>query len=349
MPGEPVQRAETVSQKATEVFFSFNTPSRQKVVKKRVRSGDGPDYFALHPPKSVRRKTATTAPVAASPVRRRAPERSSVTMQECLDELVAHGGPAIQRLASRWATSPRFRVVRPFVRSMEHRALYAQSLDEVTAAINETEHALGDRRARVIKGHFKAKYVEDMNPPFATQHIMHMLMEKLGRFPLWQDVQPFLTDEAPELFYQPMKDGLSWHNFSKIQKEEVIEVFWWRMGKAYYSFLREMDFLFRLRDVHGLDAKYHVFADVTLRADTWVGMVALELFMASRVFKDVEFKRGRKQEAGDLYKHGEMEALRLYIPPADKYGQVSLFPERTIEMVAEDLRDMHKTKWGIDL
>jgi hypothetical protein len=57
----------------------------------------------------------------------------------------------------------------------------------------------------------------------------------------------------------------------------------WRFGLAYYSFLREMYVLARLREL-GLPMHVHPLADALFGADFWSGITVVEFLIGNRQF-----------------------------------------------------------------
>ena len=68
----------------------------------------------------------------------------------------------------------------------------------------------------------------------------------------------------------------------------------WRVGKFYYSALREVDLLLAVREL-GVDLKYHLLADVLLRADFWSGDMVVCTYFPNTYYR--YGRAGRKPPA----------------------------------------------------
>ncbi|MBM85285.1 MAG: hypothetical protein CMM47_04610 [Rhodospirillaceae bacterium] len=64
---------------------------------------------------------------------------------------------------------------------------------------------------------------------------------------------------------QPLKGRLL-QRYSADRIEDAVR---WRLGKFYYSAVREVDLLISI-NAAGIPLKYHLVADVLLRVDYWV-------------------------------------------------------------------------------
>ena len=72
----------------------------------------------------------------------------------------------------------------------------------------------------------------------------------------------------------------------------------WRLGKFYYSALREVDLLAALH-AKGVPLKYHVLADVLLRVDYWMGKTLICIYFPNTEYRSGE--SGRKPKAAQVF------------------------------------------------
>lgn len=112
----------------------------------------------------------------------------------------------------------------------------------------------------------------------------------------------------------------------------------WRVGNAYYSFLREIYTVVELRS-QGVDLRVHPLADALFRVDAWVGSKALSLRVGNEKFRkggDGGRKVPTEKLLADVYPPLEFATLEL--SPATKFGRVHLPAAHHLESAAERLR-----------
>ncbi len=113
----------------------------------------------------------------------------------------------------------------------------------------------------------------------------------------------------------------------------------WRVGNAYYSFLREIYTVVRLRAM-GIDLRVQPLADALFRVDAWVGRKVVSLRVGNKKFRQGE-SAGRKtrpeQLLADVLPRFEFSAIEL--SPATKVGRVHLPSAEHIHQAAAGLSD----------
>lgn len=223
--------------------------------------------------------------------------------------------------------------------------LYAIKPSDVVAAVlvtneDESQHALGDIRAEEARLE-ENEWAADLSPALPMIMVFHDLMEKLGRVPLWHDVERHIVDHQELLLVYFLIGG---NIRGKITRENLwttpgMRAVRWRIGNAYYSFLREIHLIATLRSQYGLDVLYHPLIDAEWRADGVCGRVRIEVFIDnSRYKKDakqVAVARGRKSYC-KKYNPG--------LPVADKPlekasygGRCWLIADSSIKALAADI------------
>ena len=89
--------------------------------------------------------------------------------------------------------------------------------------------------------------------------------------------------------------SIYWQNANVPRRKAINRALHWRVGKFYYSAVREMELLCRLREEYNVSARYHIFANVLLRADFWLGDIIICTYFANPKYRDGQ--DGRKPPA----------------------------------------------------
>lgn len=255
--------------------------------------------------------------------------------------IVARGGARARESLSDWLAradrNPAYLPVRKWVTGHAHGALFGLGLDEVWAVTRHpddairTGHALGDLRWRA-----EYKAADNFNTPWALQYLLHGLMEKLGRLPRWEDFRAFLKgDEARHCHFGPFERRFL-ADADPATARLLLEGYRWRVGNAYYSFLREVDLMTRLRLEHGLDVRYHVLADAQFKVDFWVGNVLVAVFIKNPRFR--EGAAGRKDRVEDLMDVSAFRTLALELEAPTTKGRAALVPPHEVARAAAAIR-----------
>lgn len=182
----------------------------------------------------------------------------------------------------------------PAVESFVHEKLFEISSADVQATLDRGTHALGD-----IRKESELKVVEDLPmPPTAVQDLFHLFLETRGALPTWPEFRDFLHDpRQKKLFLDPWWQVLR-PRLRGYSRERVGDAIQWRLGRMYYSNLREIDMLARMREQHDLNLKYHILADVRLRTDFWIDDANISVFLSNERYRGN--RKTRKNKAEDL-------------------------------------------------
>jgi len=110
---------------------------------------------------------------------------------------------------------------------------------------------------------------------------MHRYVEENARVPSWPDVVDWMTTPAMlPVFVTPAWE--LFHSLPDVARPERRRwqmAIQWRIGNAYLSFLREMDFLSRMTHEMGIPLRTHVVVDTVLKIDFWHGDDAICLWL----------------------------------------------------------------------
>jgi hypothetical protein len=222
-----------------------------------------------------------------------------------------------------WLDGPKFQRVTPVVLGHRVRTLYQLSPRDVQAVCKQTEHALGSVRREDGEA---VQSIVDWFPDFAFTHMFHFCMEKAEGIPTYQEFRQF-TQEDPtgqEMLGSPSRAAVEDAVARGANREQARAAMRWRVGNAYYSFLREVYTAVELRG-RGVDFRMHPLADALFRVDGWVGSVALSLRVGNAKFR-MGANQGRKTPAEQILADAlpplSFEAVEL--SAATVFGRVHL-------------------------
>ncbi|MDB5045718.1 MAG: hypothetical protein JWQ08_1768 [Deinococcus sp.] len=215
------------------------------------------------------------------------------TFETCRLELLERGGLPAQTAYRRWLQRPGYGAVHRLVQHFEHRYLAEISCDLLNDVRARSEHALG-----TVAASEQLPEVEDWTTPFAFQHLFHWYLEQERQVPTWQEFRAWLNGPSAEFFIGPLLLHVHWAESSPDRKVRLRRAFQWRLGKFYYSAMRELELLVQLRAQYGLPVRYHLLADVLLRTDFWLGDDVICVYFANPRYRDQH--GGRKPPAAQF-------------------------------------------------
>ncbi|MYW97457.1 hypothetical protein G3I59_44315 [Amycolatopsis rubida] len=260
-------------------------------------------------------------------------EREPSLIVTTADEVVAtfKVTEAMERKFKNWHDDESRSQVVDLVTRHRTAELYRLTLDDVRRVCTSTDHALGNVERRKAESVAKAR---DWWPKFAFTHVMHHYLEQQQELPTWQHLRQYLlgTDEgmfllgndATELSNELLHDG--------VPQDLARDAIQWRVGNAYYSFLREVYTIVTLRS-RGLDVRVHPLADALFRVDAWMDNTVISLFVENENYRRQKGlpPTGRKDRPSDLLR-GALQPFRFYdieLGRATAWGEVHL-PSNTM-------------------
>ncbi|MEU2558895.1 hypothetical protein ABZ626_06085 [Streptomyces longispororuber] len=217
--------------------------------------------------------------------------------------------------------------------------LYRLTEEEVQRVCRRTEHALGEVKRNVGES---VPQIVDWHPDFAFAHTFHFCMEQLGEVPTFQQFREFslgsaegrkmLGDPAKALIRDLVETG-------KCPQRRAQAAMRWRIGNAYYGFLREVYTLVKLRRKHHIDLRAHPLADALFRVDAWVGRRALSLRVGNGKFRQGA-AAGRKTPAEKLLTDvvPPLEFTTIELAAASTFGELHVPTELDLDHAAARLR-----------
>jgi hypothetical protein len=219
--------------------------------------------------------------------------------------------PEARALLRRWQADPARPHVPRLVMRHTSKVLYELDLHRIEAICAATEHPLGNIPKQAAMA---VQPVVDWRPDFAFTHVMHLALETLGSLPTFGDFARFCTEEpvGQATLGDPARHIRERACQQGYAPEHAAQAIRWRIGVAYYSFVREVYTIAVLRG-NGLDVRAHPLADALFRVDAWTGRTVLSLYIRNPRFRDGT--RGRKPRAAGILSSAQppfrYEELRL--------------------------------------
>ncbi len=274
---------------------------------------------------------------------------------ELLSQVARPGGPRGEAAVCRWdggrpedrRETPEEAALREgwvaWARGFRATALHNLTVDEVeratswtTAEIGE-RHALGELRA-CDNIHAVANW---RTPPWTFSALVLDLLERLGTVPTWPQFKDFLLrDEIRPRLAGPFEDAFVRRLGDPGDRQRHWDSFWWRVGLAYYSALREIDLLTRLRREHDIPVRYNVIADAVLKVDMWVDNVLVEVRIENPKYASA--KEGRKQKSHEIMDVSGFVVLPVNLKAPSRYGRPSLVQRGDIADCARHIQDARR-------
>lgn len=223
--------------------------------------------------------------------------------------------PKAERLFRQWRGNPRQRHVSDFVMGHTASVLYSLRPEDVQAVAARSDHPLGDIRKADADS---VRAVVDWRPDFAFAHVFHYVLEATGGMYTFQDFRDFcmsddqaramLTDHAQEIVKMACGDRYGDRAARTLARNAVQ----WRVGNAYYSFLREAYTIAVLRAA-GLDVHAHPLADALFRVDSWIGRTIVSIYIRNSKFRD-----------GSVGRKSPVESILRGADPAFTFAELRL-------------------------
>ncbi|MGY1697363.1 hypothetical protein ACI780_20880 [Geodermatophilus sp. SYSU D00814] len=203
----------------------------------------------------------------------------------------------------------------------------------------EALHPLG----RIASGDVKpregsvTKRVADWSPPLAFNHAFHYLLEqfdgRLFTFPEFRQackqddtLQRLLENSADALFAELAATETDPEDRAKLE-ELLQKAFRWRLGCAYYSFLREL-YVYGILRRYRPHLRMHPLADTLFRTDFWARGESWELLVRNDTYKSGP--DGRKPPMERFGRRIFRQRARIELDPPRIFGEAYLPPEAVL-------------------
>ena len=139
--------------------------------------------------------------------------------------------------------------------------------------------------------------------------------------------------EGKSFYIAKVQERFSWRDLPDADRSHLRDAVQWRLGKFYYSAFRELELFTKLRTRFELPVKYHILADVLLRADLWLDKTVVSLFFGNPQYR--EGTAGRKNRPQYFLEPGFrfVEATL----PRQGFGQFWKVPDENLAELAQQL------------
>jgi hypothetical protein len=212
--------------------------------------------------------------------------------------------------------------------------VYDLTPTDIEDVCKRTTHALGGVRKADIN---PVTEIRDWNPPFAFTHVFHLATETLGEVPTFDGVRDFCRNDpvVRENLWDPalrIVQEASANHDPRLAKAAMT----WRIGNAYYSYLRETYVLASLRQM-GVPVQVHPLADALFRTDFWVNNTNIDLYISNPRYKTQWGGRKSKSEAILRDATPTFDFAVIELQTRHEFGTVHLPDQRSIEKIIPNL------------
>lgn len=238
------------------------------------------------------------------------------------EEIIHRGGSKASSTLDRWigrkSKNSQYEAVQNHVFAHDHEVLYGLDYDQVRDICSGPDHKRTQHAIADISFREALPQADDFNVPFALEFMLHYFLETQGALYRWNDFY--------EWFRSPSRGGPAYYNlFLKAYGKDgqlsypLERALQLRIGNAYYSFLREVEFFTRIRSKHGIDLKYHMLADVLYRIDFWHENTIINLFVGNSRFRSGN--KGRKKRTDQFLEVNNFAVLDVEIESKRVFGR----------------------------
>lgn len=139
------------------------------------------------------------------------------------------------------------------------------------------------------------------------------------------------------LYTDLLENALDWQNTNVPRRKAINRALYWRVGKFYYSAVREVELLCRLREEHNVSARYHIFADVLLRTDFWLGDIVICIYFANPKYRDGQDGQDGRKPPAERFFAGAESPFDIYPIGAERqgYGNFWSIADSSVKRIAE--------------
>jgi hypothetical protein len=241
------------------------------------------------------------------------------------------------RALAQWRADRRKAAVVPIVEAHVSRVVYELGPGDVEAVGARTEHALANASKATGEG---LAAIRDWHPAFAFTHMFHFVTEAMAAIPTFQEFREFCSSEGlgRAMLGDPAREVVAAAVRGGAPRKDATDAMRWRVGNAYYAFLKEMYVLAHIRAA-GFDMRTHPLADALFRVDGWVGETNLSLFIGNQLYRSEQ--AGRKWRPERLLDDARpaFRYLPIELPTERRFGMVHLPTAEAFGAAVAELRD----------
>lgn len=257
------------------------------------------------------------------------------TAAQALDHFTKRSNKAKKRY-DQWVMTPGKEPVVRLVMSHETATFEALSVSDVTSVARTTHHALGDSSSKRAQG---VAPIRDWNPNYAFVHILHHVTETIKRVPTWQEFRDVAaTDpEVRSMLWEPAQEAIRRAVRHGCSVPDARNAMRYRIGNAYYSFLREAFVCAALRE-NDIPVRYHALADALFRVDLYTEEININLYVGNAMYK--KDSAGRKIGSIQLLSDAvpAFASIDLQLPTQHAFGCVHLPSMQAIQGAVTAIR-----------
>lgn len=255
------------------------------------------------------------------------------TPQDVLDRFIQRSNNAA-RIFDEWRHNQQRSNVVNIVLNHSTSVIDRVSQADVERIAKKTEHALGDSSSRIGNA---VETIRDWNPEFAFTHIFHYITEKIGSIPTWQEFKDVAKrcDDVMMMVYLPSKEIITKSVDLGWDIHDAKMALQWRLGNAYYSFLREIHVYSIIKNYYS-QSSMHPLADALFRVDMWIENANINLYIGNARFRSMS--KGRKMTSSKLLSdaHPPFQSIDLELEPRHSYGDVHLVhPDKVSQAISK--------------
>lgn len=255
-----------------------------------------------------------------------------VSFADCISELVNKDSRKADNVYQHWLSRKDLQTeVIPFVQGFTHNKLYEFTRGDYEAAVQASAHALGN-----VRSGEQLPEVENFFTPFAFTHLFHDYVETNGVLPTWQDFATWVKGPRKSWYIDPIFEHLAYRQQDTERRYAIGRAIHWRLGKFYYSAMREIELLIRLREEEGINLKYHLLADTLLRVDFWVENVLLCVFFSNPNYRTTG-SLGRKTKAATIFPTPDFILLDIEVE-RQGHGNFWRVSDSSVARIAANIR-----------
>lgn len=222
-----------------------------------------------------------------------------IGFEHCQEELFPGLNEKGVQTFDSWLKRPGLReTVVPFVTEFRHEKLFEFQMSDYEQVVAASGHALGD-----VQSGEQMKEVENYWTPYALQHLFHDLIETKGILPTWEDFSSWVKTDVKSRYLRPLLDHFGYRNMDAAERLKLGRAIRWRLGKFYYSAMREIELMIRVKQEFGIQLRYHLLADVLLRVDFWSGRALVCVWFSNPKYRSQD--AGRKVAARTLFNESQ--------------------------------------------
>jgi len=206
---------------------------------------------------------------------------------------------------------------------------------DIQHVVQHTENALGPSSRRIGE---TVTPIRDWNPNYAFNHVLHHVTAQLQHLPTWQEFRNYASQDphTRTMLWEPAQQISQHAHTAGWTTTHIKNAMQWRIGNAYYSFIREAYIVAQLNNA-GLTPKYHPLVDSLFKVDLWVNNTNINLYIGNHIYRHNQ--TGRKTTSTQLLNDATppYKNIDIQLPTQHTYGNVHLPKQDAINTLLNQL------------